>query len=52
LPAGRDSVRYTLLAMPTAAPNLPLVIGLPVGLMVIAMAIAVGTFLVISRIAR
>ena len=34
------------------APDLPLVIGLPVGLMVVAAIIAVATFVVLSRVSR
>ena len=36
----------------TDAPNLPLVIGLPVGLMVCAAAIGFATFAVLSRLTR
>ena len=36
----------------TSAPDLPLVIGLPVGLMVGAAAIAVAAFVVLSRLSR
>ena len=34
----------------TAAPDLPLVIGLPVGLMLAAFAAAIGTFIVLARL--
>ena len=36
----------------TDAPNLPLVIGLPVALMIGAAAIGVATFVVLSRLTR
>jgi len=36
----------------TDAPNLPLVIGLPVALMLGAALLAVATFVVLSRVAR
>lgn len=48
---GADSVGYASARMVlTDAPNLPLVIGLPMLLMIVAAALAVGTWVVVSRL--